>query len=128
MGDHGIARTVARGMNMDIHGLPRAPVVMPMVTHGLRGLLMVRPWMTTGCHERQWMATDDHGIPMADNGNVMVDRGIARVARGMAVVTRGMAMEDNGIAMGDHGTSMVSPRYAMVRCPVTTPQSCHGMP
>ena len=45
-----------------------------------------------------------------------------------------MTMNDHGIAMGDHaivmhyrGTSIVFPTYAMVRCSVQTPQSCHGM-
>ena len=46
----------------------------------------------------------------------------------MTTYDHGIAISDHGAAMHYHGTSMFSRRYAMVRCPVISPQSCHGMP
>ena len=45
---------------------------------------------------------------------------------GMTMYDHGITMDDHGIAMHYLGTSMVCSRFAIVRCLVQTPQSCHG--
>ena len=116
-------------------------------------LLVVVPWMTMGCHDATgipmgaMVATDAHGISMGDHANVafpwvtmagdndllMDDHGMTMYGHGITVGDHGIAMHYNGIAMHYHGIAMhyhgmpmVSPRYAIVRCCVQTPQSCHG--
>ena len=133
MYDHGIAMG-DQGFAMRYYGTPmvsrgyamaRCPVETPQSCHGkaIRWVIMALPHgcpchyhgTTTGVHGRPWHRPRSFtALLWHCHGTSMYDHGIA--------------MSDQGIAGHYHRTSTVSRRYAMVRCSVKNPQSCHGMP